>query len=240
MGEISIDPKFNIHETYKKVRILNPYRNSGAPSGGIAPTNGLVSAYNLDETSGTTIYDSFGSDHLTATNLAIGLEGKIGTSVSAIDDTGGASTTTATPITGNFTISAWVYPTDASITNSGIFDVGQFSSNGFGVWVFSDGRISFRINGSYNNYGTIAMPLNQWSHICMIYNGESVKVYIDNVLDKSTPFSQNPNTSTNRIIGRRAGYKQFVGRVDLAYLYNVAITDEERDQLFNNGDGASI
>jgi len=28
MGEISIDPKFNIHETYKKVRILNPYRNS--------------------------------------------------------------------------------------------------------------------------------------------------------------------------------------------------------------------
>jgi len=33
MGEISIDPKFNIHETYKKVRILNPYRNSGVPSG---------------------------------------------------------------------------------------------------------------------------------------------------------------------------------------------------------------
>jgi len=28
MGEISIDPKFNIHETYKKVRILNPYRNA--------------------------------------------------------------------------------------------------------------------------------------------------------------------------------------------------------------------
>ena len=30
MGEISIDPKFHIHETYKKVRIHNPYRNSGA------------------------------------------------------------------------------------------------------------------------------------------------------------------------------------------------------------------
>ena len=30
MGEISIDPKFNIHETYKKVRILNPYRNGAA------------------------------------------------------------------------------------------------------------------------------------------------------------------------------------------------------------------
>jgi len=34
MGEISIDPKFNIHETYKKVRILNPYRNSSAPAQG--------------------------------------------------------------------------------------------------------------------------------------------------------------------------------------------------------------
>jgi len=36
MGEISIDPKFNIHETYKKVRILNPYRND-SPIGGIDP-----------------------------------------------------------------------------------------------------------------------------------------------------------------------------------------------------------
>jgi len=34
MGEISIDPKFNIHETYKKVRILNPYRNGNAGGGG--------------------------------------------------------------------------------------------------------------------------------------------------------------------------------------------------------------
>jgi len=37
MGEISINPKFNIHETYKKVRILNPYRNSGVPVSGIDP-----------------------------------------------------------------------------------------------------------------------------------------------------------------------------------------------------------
>jgi len=34
MGEISIDPKFNIHETYKKVRILNPYRGVSAGGGG--------------------------------------------------------------------------------------------------------------------------------------------------------------------------------------------------------------
>jgi len=36
MGEISINPKFNIHKTYKKVRILNPYRNSGSPAPSIA------------------------------------------------------------------------------------------------------------------------------------------------------------------------------------------------------------
>jgi len=41
MGEISIDPKFNIHETYKKVRILNPYRNSSAP----APNSYLLDTY---------------------------------------------------------------------------------------------------------------------------------------------------------------------------------------------------
>jgi len=53
MGKISIEPKFNIHETYKKVRILNPYRHT-APSTG-APTTGLVADYNFNETSGDLI-----------------------------------------------------------------------------------------------------------------------------------------------------------------------------------------
>ena len=49
MGEISIDPKFNIHETYKKVRILNPYRNGAAPAPSIAsfiPTKASLFANN--------------------------------------------------------------------------------------------------------------------------------------------------------------------------------------------------
>ena len=53
MGEISIDPKFNIHTTYKKVRILNPYRHT-TPSTG-APTTGLVASYNFNETTGDLI-----------------------------------------------------------------------------------------------------------------------------------------------------------------------------------------
>ena len=44
MGEISIDPKFNIHETYKKVRILNPYRNV-SPIGGVDPDYQAVLDY---------------------------------------------------------------------------------------------------------------------------------------------------------------------------------------------------
>jgi len=49
MGEISIDPKFNIHTTYKKVRILNPYRNSGAPAQGsyILDTYPAAVAYSI-------------------------------------------------------------------------------------------------------------------------------------------------------------------------------------------------
>ena len=44
MGEISINPKFNIHETYKKVRILNPYRNA-SPIGGVDPDYKAVLDY---------------------------------------------------------------------------------------------------------------------------------------------------------------------------------------------------
>ena len=58
MGEISIDPKFNIHETYKKMRILNPYRND-SPIGAAELVvngnfenniNGWTSYYNSQDT----------------------------------------------------------------------------------------------------------------------------------------------------------------------------------------------
>jgi len=54
MGEISIDPKFNIHETYKKVRILNPYRNGTAPAQGsyLLDTYPAAVAWSLRKLSG--------------------------------------------------------------------------------------------------------------------------------------------------------------------------------------------
>jgi len=54
MGEISIDPKFNIHETYKKVRILNPYRHTAAPAQGsyLLDTYPAAVAYSLRKLSG--------------------------------------------------------------------------------------------------------------------------------------------------------------------------------------------
>jgi len=73
MGEISIAPKFNIHETYKKVRILNPYRNK---SSGIA-TDGLVLHLDAGNTNsypgtGNTWYDLSGSNYeLTSPNLPV-------------------------------------------------------------------------------------------------------------------------------------------------------------------------
>jgi len=54
MGEISIDPKFNIHETYKKVRILNPYRHTAAPAQGsyLLDTYPAAVAWSLRKLSG--------------------------------------------------------------------------------------------------------------------------------------------------------------------------------------------
>lgn len=52
MAEKSIAPKFNIHETYKKVRILNPYRNSGAPTGNVLDTYPAAAAWSLRKLSG--------------------------------------------------------------------------------------------------------------------------------------------------------------------------------------------
>jgi len=58
MGEISINPKFNIHETYKKVRILNPYRNSGvvSPTSFEAETAAYMYEINIPDNTSPSMY----------------------------------------------------------------------------------------------------------------------------------------------------------------------------------------
>jgi len=74
MGEISIDPKFNIHETYKKVRILNPYRDGGSAENPIY--NNVKECYSLRRIKASGVYsvrisrgsDSFETDVILPSN----------------------------------------------------------------------------------------------------------------------------------------------------------------------------
>ena len=75
MGEISIDPKFNIHETYKKVRILNPYRNGAAPSSVVLEpeTTAYMNALGIPDDSSTSIYGINNSTLWSLVNDFIGI-----------------------------------------------------------------------------------------------------------------------------------------------------------------------
>ena len=67
MGEIGIDPKFNIHETYKKVRILNPYRNSGISLTYEVETTAYM--YEINIPNDATIYYAGKPQEATGSNL---------------------------------------------------------------------------------------------------------------------------------------------------------------------------
>jgi len=74
MAEKRINPKFNVHEKYKEVNIINSYRYSGG--------DGAVNYYNFDELSGTTLFDQTGSVDGVNTGATVGVSGFLNTAYS--------------------------------------------------------------------------------------------------------------------------------------------------------------
>jgi hypothetical protein len=72
-------------------------------------TDNLISYYKLDETSGTNVVDSVGTTNMTSSGITVNQDGKIDKSYLSDSDTDSVTTSSATSITGNFSINLWAY-----------------------------------------------------------------------------------------------------------------------------------
>ena len=123
--------------------------------------------------------------------------------------------------TGDFTIEAWVYPTDASYPNTIVGKRGSGESDlafvlyvlgGTTHLVVSSNGTSWELNGS----GTATVNNNAWGHIALVRKGSTFSVYWNGVLSQSFSSSSSIFNSSVplRIGGGGAANQDLVGYID--------------------------
>ncbi|MBE7444313.1 MAG: Ig-like domain-containing protein [Planctomycetia bacterium] len=203
-------------------------------------SGGLDALYAFDEGIGTVANDLSGNDNHGTINGATWTIGKTDWALSFDGvndyvDLGNPSNLQP----GAVSLSVWFKTTAAS----GM--IMRKRGYGYGLEVVSSGKISFWI---YNATATkfMATSLNaynddQWHHAVGVYDGSTVKLFIDG--SKVSAESADPifYGSGGIAIGRDGNYSgsYFNGIIDEVQVYNYALSDPEIQGLYNANTGAS-
>jgi acyl-CoA thioesterase-1 len=142
------------------------------------------------------------------------------------------------------TLEAWIYPTkfQTYYFNGSIISKEQSSGtigSGYALNVGGDGQGRFLIgNGNWMEATAPAksISLNQWSHIAGVYDGSSIKFYVNGVLKATTNNVGTLLASTSSLyIGGSSAFfgRDFIGGIDEVSIWNSALTETE----INNNKG---
>lgn len=199
--------------------------------------------WKLDETSGTTAYDSSGNNlNGTLNNGPVWVPGIVGNCLEfdGSNDYINLGNPAALQFTGAMTVSAWVY-TDSYATSGRIIskDNGA-SSRSWSLHLTTGGKGVFQIAENattiVNVETTTAIPKGEWTHIAGIYEpGSTLHIYINGVENNSNsiliPSAQYSNTG-NVYIGRRPDNSYaFDGKIDEVYAFGSALSSTDIAEL---------
>ena len=134
----------------------------------------------------------------------------------------------------SFTLSLWVYFTDLNGVIVSELD-SQTPSSGFHASNIEvvNGVIKYRVWPGTSINSTAAINLNQWYHISMVYDGASVKGYINGTLQGTRTYARDiPSSSQNYAIGATESTNMGTsayGKFQLAQfkLYQLPLSDNE-------------
>lgn len=229
------------------MHIINPYRFSTVANTTLK--TGLVSCWELNESSGATATDANGAINLsyngnpsysqtTLTNL--------GTSISldASDDYIGSSTSTSlrpTSSTG-LSISLWMRPADVSSYHGGFGMSLSGYARGY-ILDYTYQSINFQVgyNSSWAYATSNSAPSNDtWYHCVGTWDGSKVRIYVNGTLGTRQDNQTNIDyTSTTFEIGRYPGNNgnKFSGKVDQVAVWSKVLSSDEVNTLYNSGNG---
>lgn len=212
-------------------------------------TTNLVAYWKMNAGTGTAAVSETGDHQGTLVGSPTWVTGKSGTGVS-LNGTSqyiNVTKTTALNITGNaVSIMAWINPTTVAgarrilglpLSESGggekYFILLNASTVQFWIGVTSTSGQDHSVSASFTSTGT-------WSHICGVYNGTDMRLYVNGSLVGSpTNKTGNMNSSTNGDVqigrfGPTFG-QYFSGIVDEARIYSRAITSTEVSTVHSLG-----
>jgi hypothetical protein len=213
--------------------------------GSVDPCLPPIIEWKLDEANGSTANDTSG--HSVAGTLGSGTSaplwttGKIGSALNFSTPGQVVTASTSNLPSNTFTQSAWIYPT--SYTGSGNNNDRNtiIYANDKYLQLQNDQKIGVYISGlTAPGYHTSisSIPLNQWTHVAYSWNGSTIIIYINGIIDKTIPNTGNASLvmSDFRIGYQTAAYeRQFDGKVDQVKVYDYARSSAQIAWDYNQG-----
>jgi hypothetical protein len=207
------------------------------------PVNGAVGYWTLDEASGTSAADSSGYGNVgTLVNGPAHVVGKVanGLLFDGVSSHVRMANSTSLRVTNAFTIAAWVKLDSAGQWQS---IVSKVVSEGVNAYPFSDyslmavasgagfvTRVTVTTAGNFNMLdSTSSVSYGAWHHVAGVYDGATLKVFIDGVQSGSASVSGTVSGSGQPLfIGRNgAGGDSLKGQLDEVRVFSRALTGAE-------------
>lgn len=212
--------------------------------------SGLVLAYNCNEGTGTSLVDALGSNNATLTNVtwSTGIINE-GITFNGTTSQGEVPHNEAFVMDTALSMSVWVYRTaDGQSSTSGIISRGATASSGtpaYQIGLTSTNTIRFvlRIDStSHLLFSTTTIPLETWTLVTTTYDGSTMRIYINGVVETNTTAVTGSVFGGTHNIGigahiQDATNRRFTGTLDGLYLWDRALNQDEIDVLYSSGLG---
>ncbi len=137
---------------------------------------------------------------------------------------------TAARISGPITVEAWVNRSVSGVQHSIVEKYGCGGVGGYVLRVTSANKLLFGTRDDCNNgssvVGATSIPANNWTHVAGHWDGTTLRVFVNGVLDGTLAATRNPKAGNSALkIGERGnGGTPFFGMIDEVRLWNVART----------------
>ena len=150
---------------------------------------------------------------------------------------------TGISITGDLTLSAWVYLDNAPNPYMSIFSKMSSTTRNYTLYARSTRQLSIttQVSGGTIEFTTsnTAIPLNTWTHVVVTFNSgvtNGTKYYFNGTIDTVTGTHNTVADTSNLNIGKRTTSTQYLdGKISNASIWNAALTSTQVTELYNEG-----
>lgn len=201
---------------------------------------GAILIVHLDENTGTIAYDS-SPNHNNGT-LYGSAPWCVGKSGAAINFDGASEIIlTSDPLSGlaNVTIAAWIKRGNLNFgttSNKSIFGNMTATVNKSYLFVSkTTNKVGFQLMANLTTTTVINSALTEgvWYHVVATYDGATVRLYVDNVLQADSDVNTGALAAGGHaVVGRALSDRYWKGVADELYVYDRVLSDAERTQLY--------